>query len=106
MTINRSTMRTGGAYEGIQRPMLPVYDSGIESGNEVLTMDHPMRELFISNDDMDNNLTFIVTGNDQLSLEFMLTPGGTFNERMPEFLTVTVTAPGAWRWYVRSGRVT
>lgn len=106
MSIDRTTMRIGGAYEGIQRNLLPVYDSGKETGNKVLTMDHPMRELYIANDSDTENVEFTVTGDASLSLTFTLLPHDWIDERFPEFTTVTVTASGAWRWYVRSGRLT
>ena len=106
MSINTSTMRRGGAYEGDQRAKLPVYDSGSESGNKVLNMDHPMRELYIANDSTTNNLTLQVTGEAGLDISITLKPEDTIDERFPEFLTVTVTATDSWRWYVRSGRVT
>lgn len=97
--------RKAGAYDGAQRSVLPVYASGQPSGNQVIQMDHPMRDLFLSNDSTTNNLTIVVTGEAGLSLTLVLLPGETINERFPEFLTVTVTAAGSWRWYVRSGRV-
>lgn len=106
MSINRTTMRIGGAYEGIQRHMLPVYDSGSETGNKVLNMDHPMRELYVANDADATDLTIQVTGDADLDLTFTLKAGSWIDERFPEFTTVTITAAGAWRWYVRSGRVT
>ena len=85
--------------------MLPVYDSGVETGNKVLTMDHPMREIWLSNDSETLTLSVVVAGEASLSLSFTLYPGEVLNERFPEFLTVTVTASSAWRWYVRSGMV-
>lgn len=106
MTINLTTMKKHSYYHGDQRDKLPVYDSGSETGNKVLTMDHPMRELYVANDSIENNLTIVVTGDASLSLTFTLLPGDMINERMPEFTTVTVTATDSWRWYVRSGRVT
>jgi hypothetical protein len=106
MAIDRTAMRIAGAYEGGQRAKLPIYDSGSESGNLVLTMEHPMRELFLVNDSMSDNLTLNVAGDASLSLDFVLIPNEQFDERLPEFLTVTVVSPGAWHWRVRSGRVT
>lgn len=106
MTINRNTMRIGGAYEGIQRHFLPVYQSGSETGNKVLSMDHPMRELYIANDSDINDMTVTITGDAELSLEFTLKAGEWMDERFPEFNAVTVTATDNWRWYVRSGRIT
>lgn len=106
MSIDITKMRVGGAYEGDQRGKLPVYDSGIESGNLVLTMDHPMRELFLSNDSLHNGLTLNISGDADLDLDFIINPGDSIDERFPEFTTITVTATDDWRWYVRSGRVT
>ena len=107
MTINLNTMARTGAYHGDQRAMLPVYDSGSETGNLVLTMDHPMRELFITNDTTDEtSMTVNVSGAASLSLTFVLRQAESLNERFPEFETVTVTSSSNWRWYVRSGRVT
>lgn len=106
MSINTNTMRRGGAYEGDQRAKLPVYDSGIESGNLVINMDHPMRELYLSNDSTAYSLTLNISGASDLSLDFELRPYETINERFPEFEKITVTASEGWRWYVRSGRIT
>ena len=106
MSINTTTMKRTGAYHGDQRVKLPVYDSGFENGNRVLNMDHPMRELFVANDSLTDNLTIVVTGDASLSLTFTLKPEDAIDERLPEFTTVTVTASDAWRWYVRSGRIT
>lgn len=85
----------------------PVYDSSGQtqnSGNATLTMDFPMRELFLSNDG-NGNLTIQVIGNASLNLNFLLLPGETFNERLPLFTSLIITTSGAWRYYVRSGRV-
>lgn len=107
MAIDTVKMRRGGVYEGDQRAKLPVYASGSEVGNKVWAMDHPMRELFITNDSLDNNdLTLQVTGDADLDLTFAIKMGETINERFPEFTVLTVTATDGWRWYVRSGRVT
>lgn len=106
MTINLSAMAKQAYYFGDQRTSLPVYDAGSETGNLVLTMDHPMRELYISNDDASTSLTINVSGAAALSIDFVLLHGEVLNERFTEFETVTVTAPGSWRWIVRSGRVT
>jgi hypothetical protein len=99
-------MRTGGAYEGIQRGVLPVYASGQETGNQALVMDHEMRDLFVANDSESAEMTINVIGPASLNLTFVLYAGETLNERMPEFTQVNVTASDYWRWYVRSGRVT
>ena len=107
MTINLITMKRYADYHGDQRVMLPVFDSGSATGNQVLTMDHPMRELFITNDsENDNNMTVVVSGEFGLSLSFTLKPGESLNERFSEFSVVTVTATDGFRWYVRSGRIT
>lgn len=106
MTFNTTTMRRGAAYEGIQRGRLPVYQSGEDTGNETLVMDHPMRELFFINDSSTANATVVVSGPDNLSLSFTIAPGDRIDERFPEFDTVTITATHGWRWYVRSGRIT
>ena len=105
MAIDTVKMRRGGAYEGIQRPFLPVYDGGNETGNLVLSMDHPMRELYIANDSTDD-LVLTVTGDADLNISITLKAGDAIDERFPEFNVVTVTSVGAWRWYVRSGRIT
>ena len=99
-------MRTGGAYEGIQRVKVPIFDAGVKTGNQVLTMDHPMRELYLSNDSTVNPLTVVVTGDASLSLTFVLSAGQVMDERLPEFTVVTVTATDSWSYRVRSGRVT
>lgn len=88
-------------------PKVSVYDtSGITqmSGNQTLTMDFPMREIFISNDS-NSNLTAVFTGIANLNMSFLLLPGETINERLPLFNQVVVTCSGLWRYYVRSGRV-
>lgn len=105
MSVNRSTMRIGGDYEGIQRNVIPVYDGGYETGNVDIVIDHPVRELFISNDSTTDNLIFQVLG-DSVDITLTLLPGDTLDERFIEFSRVIVTAVGAWRWYVRSGRIT
>jgi len=90
-----------------KRTKVPVYDgsgSTQESGNQTLTMDFPMRELFISNDS-NSNITFTVTGNASLNMSFLLLPGEVFDERLPLFNQVVVTASGVWRYRVRGGRV-
>lgn len=92
---------------GNLRDRTPVYDTsgGTQvNGNSTLTMDHPMRELFITNDN-NTNMTIVVTGLASLNMTFLLLPGETLNERLPLFQVVTVTATGNWRWYVRSGRL-
>jgi hypothetical protein len=105
MTINLTTMRIKGAYNGDNRARLPVYDSDSGSGNAVVTMDHAMRELYFTNDSITDDLTLVVSGDASLSLSFTLKPGEGIDERFPEFTKLTITAVGAWRWYVRSGRV-
>lgn len=105
MTVDRTKVKPGHQDHWTTRVMLPVYDSGSETGNKVLSMDHPMRDLYITNDDRDSNITVVVTGEASLSLTFTLKPGEYLDERFPEFLTVTVTASGSWRWYVRSGLI-
>lgn len=92
---------------GNLRDRSPVYDTsgGTQvSGNSTLTMDHPMREIFISNDN-NSNMTIVISGLAGLNMTFLLLPGETLNERLPLFQTVVVTASGVWRWYVRSGRI-
>jgi hypothetical protein len=106
MAIDTTKMRVGGAYEGDQRAKLPVYDAGSGSGNSVLTMNHPMRELYIANDSITDDLILQVTGDSGLDISITLKPEDWIDERFPEFSTVTITAVGNWRWYVRSGRVT
>jgi len=106
MTINLSTMAKQAYYFGDQRTSLPVYDAGSETGNQVLTMDHPMRELFVSNDDATESLTVQVLGDAGLDITFTLLHGEVLNERFTEFTSAIVTATGSWRWICRSGRVT
>jgi hypothetical protein len=105
MTINLNTMQKQGWYHGDQRTSLPVWDAGSETGNLVLTMDHPMRELFVSNDDATSSLTVQVLGDAGLDVTFTLLHGEVLNERFTEFTSAIVTATGAWRWIVRSGRI-
>jgi len=105
MTVDRSAVKPGHATHWYGRQLIPVYDSGSETGNQVLTMDHPMRELFISNDSDSEDMTIAITGEASLSLSFTLKPKETLNERFPEFLTATVTSAGDWRWFVRSGLI-
>jgi len=93
--------------KGNTLPKVPVYASSgttQANGNATVTMDFPTRELFITNDGT-GNMTFVITGSAGLNMGFMLQPGEIFNERLPLFTTLTVTAPGLWRWYVRAGRV-
>lgn len=102
LVINDSTV---GAHElGRQRPKLPVFDAGSEDGNITLTMDHPMRELFIANDSESDDLTFTVYCRNG-ELTFTLKHCETFDERLELFTSVDVEASGEWRWIVRSGRV-
>lgn len=96
---NRLAMDTGS-----QRARLPVYDSKQGTGNSTETMDHPMREIFFSND-YTLAQTLLFTGPNSLSMTFVLNPGETLDERLPEFSQFTITAGGAWRYYVRSGRI-
>jgi len=105
MGINTSTMRRGAAYEGIQRDVLPVSDGDAGTGNESITISIPARELFLSNDSTTDNLTFRVIG-DNVDFTYTLLPGETIDERFLEFNNLVISAVGAWRWYVRSGRIT
>jgi hypothetical protein len=105
MTLDKTKIKPGHQTHWYNRQLLPVYDSGSETGNSVLTMDHPMRELFISNDDDSSDITINVAGEASLSLDFVLKPKETLNERFPEFLIVTVVSGGDWRWFVRSGLI-
>jgi len=104
MTVDRTKTKPGHESHWYNRGLLPVYSSGQETGNKVLSMDHPMRELFISNDSISDDLTLTIKG-DAFSLDFVLKPRETLNERFCEFTSITVTAAGDWRWYVRSGMV-
>ena len=106
MSIDLNAMKRHGSYHGDQRAKLPVYTSGSGTGNAVLTMDHEMRELYITNDSVEDTMTFIVSGAASLSLTFVLRPYETFNERLPEFDAITIISASSWRWYTRSGRVT
>lgn len=105
MTLDRSALKPGHETHWYNRQMLPVYDAGSETGNQVLSMDHPMRELWLTNDSESDSITVQITGEASLDITFTLKPNETLNERFYEFTTVTVTAAGAWRWYVRSGLV-
>lgn len=105
MGITRSATKPGHETHWYNRNFLPVVDSGSESGNKVLSFTYAMRELYITNDDPEADLTVVVTGEASLSLTFTLKAGEYLDERFPEFLAVTVTATGAWRWYTRSGLV-
>ena len=106
MAINKALVRVGGAYEGIQRSHLPVCASSGTSpanGNATIPFDFLMRELFLSNDSSsDMTLTVNCTAG---TLGWLLRSGETFNERLPEFASITVTSSGDWRWYVR-GNIT
>lgn len=95
-----------GADNGNERAKVPVMGSTLtssQSGNYTLTqgVDFPVlgRELWISNDN-NNNMTFVVNG-DGGALNFMIQPGEMFDERLPLFSNVVVTATGGWRWRVR-----
>lgn len=105
MSVNRNTMRRGGDYQGIQRTVVPVYDSGNGNGNDEIDLDDPVRELFLSNDSAIDNLVFQILG-DSVDLTFTLLPQETIDERFLEFTKIVITASGNWRWYVRSGRIT
>ena len=96
-----------GQDNGNERPKLPVIGSSgttQQNGNYSITqgVDFAIagRELFISNDSTSQNITFTVTC-DGGTLSFFLSPGDTFNERLPMFTLVNVTASDVWRWYVR-----
>lgn len=92
---------------GNERVKLPVVgsDNGTQvSGNYTIGSaigDLPTqgRELWISNDS-NSNITFIVTCTEG-TLGFLIQPGETFDERLPLFNYVAVTASGNWRWRVR-----
>jgi hypothetical protein len=105
MSVDRSRVKPGHRDHWYMRGSLPVYDSGSETGNKVLSMDHAMRELYVTNDNLENEMTILVEGEAGLSLTFTLKPDEYLDERLPEFLTVTVTSVGAWRWMVRSGLI-
>ncbi len=97
----------GAVDHGNQRAKLPVYDSKSDgNGNFAWTMDHPMRECFFTNDTtLAQSATIQFTGPNSLNMSFLIYPGETFNERLPEFTLITITASDLWRAYVRSGRV-
>jgi len=59
----------------------------------------PARELFISNDG-NSSLTFVVNG-DGGALSWLLQAGEVFDERLPVFTSVAVSASGNWRWKIR-----
>lgn len=91
---------------GNERAKLPVIGSsftGPQSGNYTITLgvdfSVPARELFIQNDN-NANMTVVVNCIDG-SLGFQIQPGEQFDERLPMFKSVLVTATGNWRWRIR-----
>ena len=95
-----------GQDNGNERAKLPVIGSNVtasQSGNYTLTLgtDFPFlgRELWISND-TNTTMSFVVNG-DGGALNFTIQAGEDFDERLPLFTTVVVTATGQWRWRVR-----
>ena len=107
MGLNPSLMTQEPVYHGDNREKLPVIgSSGVTPVSGNLTISEgtswpalPARELFLSNDSSgDITITVTCTGG---TLSWILHTGETFNERMPPFTSVVVTASGNWRWYVR-----
>jgi hypothetical protein len=91
---------------GNERAKLPVIGSsytGSQSGNYTITLGTdfavPARELFIQNDDS-ANISFVVNCQEG-TLGFLIQPGEQFDERLPIFNSVIVTAGGNWRFRVR-----
>ncbi len=97
----------GAQNHGNQRSSLPVYDSKTDgNGNFTWTMDHLMRECFFSNDStLNQSCTLQFLGPYNLNLNFKLYAGETFNERLPDFSSIVITATDLWRAYVRSARI-
>ena len=94
-------------YHGDNRDRLPVIGSSGSTpinGNYSPTMgtdwpNIPARELFLSNDSAgDITIDVVCNGGD---LSWILHTGETFNERLPAFTSVVVSASGNWRFYVR-----
>lgn len=107
MAINPTQLNLEPAYHGDAREKLPVIGSSGTtpvSGNLILVQgtawpNLAARELFLSNDSAgDITVTINCSGG---TLAWVLHTGETFNERMPPFTSIIVTATGAWRWYVR-----
>lgn len=101
-----SNFQSLGADNGNERSKLPVIgsDNGTPvSGNNVISVGVDIlfagREFFITNDS-NANLTFIVTC-DGGTIGFLIQPGEQFDERLPLFTSISVTASGNWRWRVR-----
>lgn len=91
---------------GNERAKLPVIGSsftGPQSGNYTITQGVDFngvgRELFIQNDG-NSDITFLVNCLEG-QLGFDMQAGEQFDERLPVFSSVVVTAPGNWRWRVR-----
>jgi hypothetical protein len=101
---------TEPTYHGDQRTKLPVIGT---SGLNFLTTNYTMqwnvdfpiapRELFISNDG-NSSLTFTVNC-DGGALSWLLQAGEVFDERLPIFYSVAVSASDKWRYKVR-GNIT
>ena len=94
------------ADNGNERAKLPVIgsDNGTPvSGNYTITIgiDIPVsgRELFLVNNS-GANMTIVINC-DGGSIGFLLYPNEQFDERLPLFSSVVVTALGSWRWRVR-----
>ena len=93
-------------YHGDNRAKVPVIGS---SGINFLTTNYniqwmvdfpvPARELFISNDS-NSSITFVVTC-DGGTLSYLMQAGEIFDERLPIFTQVAVSASGNWRFKVR-----
>ena len=100
--------KSEGAYHGDQRANTPVLGMGSETGNVTLTYPYPdtARELFLVNDSSTNPLSFVLTDHDGATYSFTLKAQESLDERFVPFVSVAVTAADAWRWIVKSGRVT
>ena len=95
-----------GQDNGNERAKLPVIGSsytGPQSGNYTITggtdFQGAGRELFIQNDGSADIL--VVVNCLEGILGFDIQAGEQFDERLPLFSSVVVTASGNWRWRIR-----
>lgn len=97
-------MATEDVYIDIQREKLIVTAADSGTGNETLLLSERARELVVSND-VATDLTVTVTTVDGATpISITLKGYEVMDERFKEFAQVDITASGAWRAYVRSGR--
>jgi hypothetical protein len=102
MAYTSSKSKDNGKTHLQERPKIPVYTMAVDTGNEEVTFDVPMRELLISNDSI-YNLVFQITGPADLDMSFTLYPGDVLDERFPIFNYLKITCSGAWRYIARTG---